>query len=230
MTDFDAIFSIAADRHGGAAALEDKLSGPRSATEVRRIPDDRWLAGMTQSVFQAGFNWTVVRSMWAGFEEAFKGFDPGRVAMMDDDWFDSLLTDTRIVRHGPKIRATRDNAVFVTEVSQEAGGAGNWFADWSQDDFIGLLETLKARGNRLGGTTGQYFLRSMGVDGFILSRDVVARLTAEGVVDGKVSSKKAMNAVQDAFNVWSAQSGRSLTEISRVLGMSIGPEAGSHRK
>jgi hypothetical protein len=50
----------------------------------------------------------------------------------------------------------------------------------------------------------------------------VARLVAEGVVDKAPSSKKAWAAVQDAFNTWRAQSGQSLTTISRVLAQSIG--------
>jgi 3-methyladenine DNA glycosylase Tag len=221
MRSFDELFEIAAKRQGGAAEVGAKLHRPSSFDELSAIPNDRWLARMTEAVFQAGFNWKVVQNMWPGFESAFEGFDPARVAMMDDDWFDRLVTDTRIVRHGPKIRATRDNAVFVTEILKEAGGAGAWFAGWPASDYVGLLDTMKKRGSRLGGTTGQYFLRFQGVDSFILSRDVVARLEAEGVVDGSLTSKKAMRSIQDAFNQWVDQSGRSLTEISRVLAMSI---------
>jgi hypothetical protein len=51
---------------------------------------------------------------------------------------------------------------------------------------------------------------------------VTARLIAEGVIDKAATSQKAMTSVQDAFNTWLRQSGRSLTEISRVLAMSIG--------
>jgi len=87
---------------------------------------------------------------------------------------------------------------------------------------VGLLALLKTRGSRLGGNTGQYFLRFMGVDGFVLSRDVIARLVAEGIVDRAPASQKTMAAVQEAFNAWQAESTRSLTEISRVLAMSIG--------
>jgi hypothetical protein len=45
---------------------------------------------------------------------------------------------------------------------------------------------------------------------------------AEGVVDGPVTSAKAMRAVQAAFDVWARESGQSLTAISRVLAQSIG--------
>ena len=86
---------------------------------------------------------------------------------------------------------------------------------------MGLLERLKRDGNRLGGATTQYALRFSGKDSFILSRDVVARLIAEGVVDKSPTSKTAMRAVQNAFDIWMDQSGRGLTEISRVLAMSV---------
>jgi len=49
----------------------------------------------------------------------------------------------------------------------------------------------------------------------------VARLIAEGVIDKNPTSKTAMKQVQAAFNVWQDESGRSLTEISRVLALSV---------
>jgi hypothetical protein len=50
----------------------------------------------------------------------------------------------------------------------------------------------------------------------------VARLIAEAVIDKAPSSKGDRAAVQAAFNAWRTESGRSLTEISRILAMSIG--------
>jgi len=62
----------------------------------------------------------------------------------------------------------------------------------------------------------------MGKDTPVLSRDVVTALIAAGVVDKDPTSKKALGQVQAAFNEWKAESGRSLTEISRVLAFSSG--------
>jgi len=219
---FKEIHAIAAERKGGKDALETFLERPIPSSRLANLPDDRWLSRMTKCVFQAGFNWKVVESMWPGFEEAFEGFDLGRCAMLNDDDFARLVADTRIVRHGTKIRSVQHNAMFVAELAREHGGAGKAFGCWPPSDYVGLLALLKKRGSRLGGNTGQYFLRFMGVDSFILSRDVIARLIAEGIVDKAPSSQKAMTAVQEAFNAWRAESSRSLTEISRVLAMSIG--------
>lgn len=222
MRSFDEILAISAARKGGEAAIFADVTPPLPASDIAAIPDDRWLAGMTRAIFQAGFNWKVVANMWPGFETAFKGFDVGKCAMMDDAWFDALVTDTSIVRHGPKIHAVRDNAIYILDMRRAHGSFGRMIADWSPTDFVDLLAHMKKHGSRLGGTTGQYVLRSMGVDSFILSRDVVARLIAEGVIDKPPTSMTALKAVQQAFNTWSAESGRSMKEVSRVLATSIG--------
>ncbi|WP_209832490.1 DNA-3-methyladenine glycosylase I [Ruegeria sp. HKCCE3926] len=220
MRSFDEIFDIAASRHGGIEAFEAQLNKPKSHEELAAMPDDRWLSIITKCVFQAGFNWKVIENKWDGFEAAFDGFDVGRCAFMDDEKFDSLLQDTRIVRNGTKIAAVRDNAAFLLELRNE-GGAGQVLGGWPSDDYVNLLAMLAKRGSRLGGASAQYAMRFAGRDSFILSQDVTARLIAEGVIDKPATSKKAMAAVQRAFNSWMDQSGRSLTEISRVLAMSL---------
>ncbi|WP_170585681.1 DNA-3-methyladenine glycosylase I [Ruegeria arenilitoris] len=220
MHHFDEIYGLAADRHGGPHALEDKLSKPKSAKELGALSEDRWLSTITKCIFQAGFNWKVIEAKWDGFEAAFDGFDVGRCAFMDDEKFDALLQDTRIVRNGTKIATVRDNAAFLLELRTE-GGVGKVLGGWPSTDYVGLLDMLAKRGSRLGGASAQYAMRFAGRDSFILSRDVTARLIAEGVIDKPATSRKAMAAVQDAFNTWMRQSGRSLTEISRVLAMSL---------
>ena len=64
-------------------------------------------------------------------------------------------------------------------------------------------------------------MRFIGRDSFILSRDVTARLIAEGVIDKPATSQSALKAVQGAFNIWMDQSGRALTEISQTLARSV---------
>ncbi len=220
MRHFEKIYQISADRHGGPAELESKLSKPKPIAELVAMSDDRWLSLITKTVFQAGFNWKVIESKWDGFETAFDGFDIGRCAFMDDEKFDALLQDTRIVRNGTKIATVRDNAAFLLELRAE-GGVGQILGGWPSQDYVGLLQMLAKRGSRLGGASAQYAMRFAGRDSFILSQDVTARLIAEGVIDKPATSKKAMAAVQAAFNIWMEQSGRSLTEISRVLAMSL---------
>ena len=221
MRTFDEILQIAADRKGGRDAVLADIPKPLTADALAAIPDDRWLAAMARGIFQAGISWTVVNNKWPGIEEAFDGFDIGRTALMSDDRLDQLLADTRIIRSPPKVVAIQQNAVFIQETAAEAGSFGRKIGDWPGEDFASLLDWLKKQGQRLGGNTGAYMLRTMGKDGFMMSGDVVARLVEEGVIDGPPTSKRAMAAVQGAFNTWADQSGQPLTTISRVLAQSI---------
>jgi 3-methyladenine DNA glycosylase Tag len=219
---FKPILTRAAKRKGGEAKLMSLLSQPSSKSKIATIPDDRWLAEMTRGVFQAGFNWKAVDAMWPGFEAAFEGFEPRRWRLMPDDDLARLVCDKQIVRHGAKIRSVQENAQFVCDLTVQHGGAGKFFANWPSSDFIGLLEVLQKRGSRLGGATGQYLMRRMGVDGFIMSRDGVAALIEAGVVAKPPSSRKDFAAVQAAFNQWADETGLPLTRISRILGYSTG--------
>ena len=217
---FTPIYDTACKRKGGPQAVEALLARPKSPKSLAAIPDDRWLADMTRSVFQAGFSWKVIERKWDGFEAAFEEFNPTRWAFMSDEDLDGLLRDTRIVRNAAKIISVRDNAIFLEDLAEKYGSAGAFFAASPPEDYANLLLLLKKQASRLGGTSGQYFLRRAGVDGYILSRDVIAALVAAGIVDKAPSSQKAMAVVQNAFNIWMTETGRSLTELSRILALS----------
>ncbi len=222
MRQFDDLLAIAAERKGSFSAVLDPIEPPKSHDELADTPDDRWLSMMTKCIFRAGFNWKVIENKWPGFEAAFDGFSVPRCSMMDDEWFDQLVSNKRIVRNAGKIRTVQENAVFVSDHSSQAGNFGKFISDWPVTDYVGLVQLLKSEGSRLGGVTGQYFLRSMGKESFILSRDVVGRLIAEGIIDKPPTSKRAMADVQSAFNTWREQSGETLNVISRVLAQTIG--------
>ncbi len=218
---FEALFALAAARKGGPDAFELTLPASKTPAELAAIPDDRWLAAMTRAVFQAGFSWKVVEAKWSGFEDAFWAFAPGRCSLMSDDDLDTLLKDKRIVRNGAKIRSVAENATFLREFAAGHGSAAKAFANWPAEDYAGLLTLLKKRASRLGGTSAQYFLRSMGIDSFVLSRDVVRALIREGVVEKEPTSRRDLALVQESFDHWRGESGRPMTQISRTLACSI---------
>lgn len=222
MIKFATLYQHAARRKGGDAELEALLPNPLSTDELAAIPDDRWLATMSRCIFNSGFNWKVVYKKWPEFEEVFTGFNPTRWKFMSEDDFERLIKDRRIIRHAKKILAVRDNATFLCDLAEEHGSAARFFADWPCDDYVSLLTLLKKRGSRLGGNTGQYFLRFMGKDSFVLSRDMVAALIREGVVTTEPKSQRDLKLVQQAFNQWSEESGRPLTHISKVLAFTVG--------
>ena len=90
-------------------------------------------------------------------------------------------------------------------------------AEWPDSDFIDLLALLKKRGSRLRGNIGQYVLRFMGEPAYIFSKDVVMALIRESVIDKPATSKRAFAEAQEAFNQWSRETGRDLSQISRLL-------------
>lgn len=222
MEDFADIEARAAGRKGGQAALEELLPNCKSTKELAAIPDDRYLSEMTKRVFQAGFVWRVVEDKWPAFEAAFHGFHPGRVAMLDDEALDAMMSDTGLIRNYKKLETARRNAGFVIDVAREHGSFGRFVADWPVEDITGLWQVLKARASRLGGSSGAYMLRFVGKDTFLLSDDVVTALIAQGVVEKQPTGKAALKSVQGAFNRWRSQSGRPLCQISRILACSVG--------
>jgi 3-methyladenine DNA glycosylase Tag len=219
---FDDIEILARGHHPDFDDRLTELGHAKSREELIAMPDDRWLAMMTRCVFQAGFVWKVIEAKWDGFEAAFDQFDPSRVSFYSDDDIARLASDTRIVRNGQKIIATVTNAGLVAELSAEHGGFGKFMADWPAGDQTGLMALLKKRGSRLSGMTAQYFLRFSGWGGWMLSKDVIAALIREGVVEKAPTSKAALASVETAFSKWSAASGRPRADISRILALSIG--------
>jgi 3-methyladenine DNA glycosylase Tag len=220
---FKPIRARAEQRKGGAKALEKLLPKKPDLKALAKLADDRILAEMTRRVFSAGFAWSVIENKWAGFEKAFLGFKPAKLVFQPDDFWDGLLSDTQIVRNGAKIASARENAVFVQEIAKEHGSFGKFLAQWPSSDQIGLLDLLSKRGSRLGGNTGQMFLRFIGWDGFVTSQDVVACLRDAGLdVAAEVKSKGDLAKVQAQFNAWAVETGLPYVHLSRICAMSIG--------
>jgi len=223
MIAFKAIRARAEKRKGGPRELEKLLPRKPDLKALAKLSDDHMLSEMTKRVFSAGFAWSVIETKWPGFETAFLAFKPAKLTFQPDDFWDALLSDTRIVRNGAKIQSVRENAAFVQEIAREHGGFGKFLAKWPSSDQIGLLNLLAKRGSRLGGNTGQMFLRFVGWDGFVTSQDVVACLRDAGLdIAEEVKSKGDLAKVQAQFNAWANETGLPYVHLSRICAMSIG--------
>lgn len=212
-----------AEKRKGAAALKKLLPEVPDQKALTKLKDDRVLAEMAKRVFSAGFVWSVIENKWDGFEAAFQGFEPRKLVHKPDEFWEKLASDKRIVRNPQKIRSVRDNAQFVLDIAAEYGSFGKFLAAWPATDQIGLLELLAKRGSRLGGNTGQYLIRFLGKDSFIVSRDVLLCLRDAGLdLTDKGSSKGDLKKIQAQFNAWQKESGLPLAHLSRICAMSIG--------
>jgi 3-methyladenine DNA glycosylase Tag len=225
---FRTIRARAEKRKGGPKALNKLLPTKPDPKALAKLGDDRVLAEMTRRVFSAGFAWSVIEAKWPAFEQAFLKFEPARLSLQPDDFWDALIKDARIVRNGAKIMSVRANAGFIRNVAKEHGSFGKLLAGWPSPDEIGLLELLAKRGSRLGGNTGQMLLRFLGWDGFVTSRDVVACLRDAGLdVAEAITSKRDLAKVQAQFNAWAEETGLPYTHLSRICAMSIGENYGT---
>jgi len=223
VTPFKIIRARAEKRKGGAEALRKLMPPEPDPKALAELRDDRVLAEMTKRVFSAGFAWSVIESKWPGFEAAFLGFDPKRLAFESDEFWHKLTQDARIVRNGAKIESVRLNARFVLDVAKEHGSFGKFLSAWPPSDEVGLLEVLSKRGSRLGGNSGQMLLRFLGYDGFVTSKDVVACLREAGLdVAETPTSKRDLAAIQEQFNAWAKETGLPYVHLSRICAFSAG--------
>ena len=219
---FKSIQARAARRKGGGKVLASLMPKKPNNKALAKLGDDRVLSEIAARVFSAGFVWDVIDKKWPGFEEAFLEFNPKRLLFQPAEFWEKLASDKRIVRNPQKIRSVRDNAKFVADIAAEHGSFGKFLASWPADDQVGLMEVLGKRGSRLGGFSGQYLLRFLGWDAFVLSGDVLLCLRDSGVAIGSGTSKKDLRAAQAQFNAWKQESGLPITHISRTCALSIG--------
>jgi len=219
---FEKIYHRAVEHKGGVEELALLLPEPANVKSLVDLDESRFLAEMTRCVFQAGFVWRVINQKWDGFEEVFQGFDVNEILSLQADDWDEIKQDTRIVRNAQKINAVRINAQFIEDIAIETGSFAQFIADWSESDLIGLLALLKKRGSRLGGNTGQRFLRNVGKDCFLLSRDVIRCLQLGGLdIRDNPTSKRDLTAIQQCFNQWHEETNLSYTQISKIAAYSI---------
>jgi 3-methyladenine DNA glycosylase Tag len=222
MKSFDSYRKRALANCGSEEALVERMPEVKSARALCAIKDDRYLSRMSQRVFSAGLKHDMVAKKWPAFEEAFLAFVPARVANMPEEDVEALMQDRRLIRHWPKIKSVPANARAMIEVAAEVGSFGKWVTAWPNDDTVGLWADIGQRFTQMGGASSPYFLRWVGKDTFMITPDVTMALIEAKVVTRKPTAKKELAAVQEAFNAWAAESGRSLSEISRTLALAMG--------
>jgi len=96
-----------------------------------------YLDAMARVMFQTGISWRVVDAKWPGIQEAFHGFDPGRVAKLRPKDIDRLMRDTRVIRNRRKLEAISSNAGRMLELDAEFGGFKKYL------DSLGDFESTK---------------------------------------------------------------------------------------
>jgi DNA-3-methyladenine glycosylase I len=70
---------------------------------------------------QAGLSWSTILRRRAGYQKAFAGFDPAKVARFTPARVDKLLSDPGIIRNRAKVEATVRNARAFLATQEEFG-------------------------------------------------------------------------------------------------------------
>lgn len=232
MRHFKHIMANAVAQQGSAAEVERRLCQywptPLTEAELVVLDDQVALAAIAKTIFSAGFSWKVVELKWGEILQAMDGLDPYAVAMWPDERLDSLMNDTRVIRHYTKLSAIRSNAQWLLELVEAHGSVGQFLAPYQQTkkgQLIELFWLFKREGAHLGGKSGSLALRRMGVDSFVLTPDVIRALQREDVLDPKATNeantKRGQLAAQQAFYDWQQQSGRTYQDISRILALTV---------
>ena len=211
MEKFDKLYQRAADRKGGVKPLNALLGEGNVDSLLTELTDDRVLAAFSKKVFQSGFVWRVVENKWPNFEELFFNFNIEKVLMMPEEMLERKASDARIIRNFTKVKTIKANAQMIFEEQQNGHSFAKFIANWPSNDIIGLWAYLKKHGQRLGGNTGPYSLRTLGKDTFLITRDIEAYFRANEIITGGIQTKASLNAMQQSFNQWQHECDLSLS-------------------
>jgi DNA-3-methyladenine glycosylase I len=119
---------------------------------------------MTRIIFQAGLNWKVVTMKWPDFKEAFADFNIDKVATYDDADVARLIENKAIIRNEAKIKATILNAQVFQDIATIHGSFQSYLKDLLANQGLKqTMKTLQKQFNRLGKTSIQIYLWSVGV-------------------------------------------------------------------
>lgn len=217
MQSFDYFYEAATKVLGSEKALVDRLPQVIGSRKLNARLDSEYLSLMCRRVFRSGLQHKMVDAKWPAFEKAYFGFDPQKIILLSDEQLDRRMQTDGVIKHWGKTKAIRVNAQLVITRSNQANGFGRWLSAWPSEKIVDLWQVLKKEGAHLGGHSGSRFLRMAGVDTFLLSQDVVDVLVSHKLLDREPKTKAELIKVQEIFNRWSAQSGKPLAHISRIV-------------
>ena len=107
--------------------------------------DVRLFEMLTLEGAQAGLSWSTILNKRDGYREAFRGFDPAKVARFSPATVERLLQDPAIVRNRLKVESTVQNARAVLEVQRDLGSLDAYL--WTFVDGAPLVNRWRSLGD-----------------------------------------------------------------------------------
>lgn len=83
--------------------------------------DKRLFEFLVLEGFQAGLTWELILKRREALREAFRGFDPERIARYTDEDVNRLMNNPSVIRNRAKILAAINNARRFREIQKELG-------------------------------------------------------------------------------------------------------------
>ena len=152
------------------------------------------------------------------WEAAFLGFEPGRLVLRPDAYWDGLAKDARAVRKRGQDFSPCAIARPSCEVAKEHDSSGKFLSAWPGVEEVGLVDLLAKRATAR---------RQLGPDAAALPRlgrlrDVERRrrlLRDAGLDIGEETptSKRNLIKVQEQFNAWTKEIGLPYAHLSHIL-------------
>ena len=138
---------------------------------------------------QAGLSWETVLKKREGYRQAFKEFNPEKVACMTDGDLEEQLKNPDIIRNRLKIFSTRKNARVFLEIQKEFGSFNTYVwqfvAGKPLDGKRQSLEDVPAK--TVGSDTLSKDLKKRGMS-FVGSTIIYAHMQATGLVNDHLIS------------------------------------------
>lgn len=133
---------------------------------------------------QAGLSFETILKKRDGYRRAFHGFDPKKVALMQDEELMALLDNPEIVRNRLKILSARQNAIAFLAIQKEFGSFARYLEGFSDKRVAkkrkASLKELPAKTEKSDALSKDLKKRGMN---FVGSTIMYAYMQAVGLVD-----------------------------------------------
>lgn len=186
------------------------------------LDDDYVLSEMAKIIFKSGLRWEAIDEKWVNFENVFNHFSVDYNRNLSTKNINELAKKPTIIRHLNKIESIQKNAQALHDIAKEFGSFGYFLAQWDSEDYLDLLEFLRTKFTRLTGISGQYFLRSLKKDGFIMTKDVSKELNLQKIIPNQNRNSLAnLRLANTAIQKWHSDSGENMATISKILALQV---------
>lgn len=126
--------------------------------------DDKLFERLMFEINQAGLNWILILKKQHDFRKAFDNYRVDKVASYNEDDFNRLMNNSRIIRNRLKIKSAIENARVIMKLKDEYGSFHNWLEAHSKEinNLADWTRLFKKTFRFTGGEIVKEFLMSTG--------------------------------------------------------------------